>query len=199
MNAKFFDLKKEKQDRMINAAVKIFALNGYTHASTDEIVKEAHISKGLLFHYFESKIGVYTFIYDYMIKYYALELSSAVDTSEKNYFTILKQIEDGKLQALKAYPYMKLFLDVCDRETVSEALEAVSESKEQYKSNLATIMGRADKSAFHNNDDSERMLAMLDNTIAAVMESNLRANDFSLEKIYSEDIAYIDLVERIFA
>lgn len=200
MNAKFFDLKKEKQDRMINAAVKIFALNGYTHASTDEIVKEAHISKGLLFHYFESKIGVYTFIYDYMIKYYALELSSAVDTSEKNYFKIMKQIESGKLQALKAYPYMKLFLDVCDKETVAEAIEAVSESKEQYKANLATIMGRADKSAFHNNnDDSERMLAMLDNTIAAVMESNLRTDDFSLEKIYSEDVAYIDLVERIFA
>ena len=41
MNEKFFDLKKEKQDRMINAALKVFAENGYGHASTDEIVKEA--------------------------------------------------------------------------------------------------------------------------------------------------------------
>ena len=55
MNAKFFDLKQEKQDRMVNAALKVFALNGYQHASTDDIVKEAHISKGLLFHYFDSK------------------------------------------------------------------------------------------------------------------------------------------------
>ena len=37
MNAKFFDLKKEKQDRMINAALKIFALRGYRHASTDVV------------------------------------------------------------------------------------------------------------------------------------------------------------------
>ena len=51
MNEKFFDLKKEKQDRMINAALKVFALNGYRHASTDDIVREAAISKGLLFHY----------------------------------------------------------------------------------------------------------------------------------------------------
>ena len=29
MNGKFFDLKKEKQDRMINAALKVFAINGY--------------------------------------------------------------------------------------------------------------------------------------------------------------------------
>ena len=58
MNEKFFDLKKEKQDRMINAALKVFALNGYRHASTDDIVREAAISKGLLFHYFENKLGV---------------------------------------------------------------------------------------------------------------------------------------------
>ena len=45
MNGKFFDLKKEKQDRMINAALKTFALHGYRHASTDDIVREASISK----------------------------------------------------------------------------------------------------------------------------------------------------------
>lgn len=49
MNDKFFDLKQEKQDRMINASLKIFSRGGYRHASTDEIVKEAGISKGLLF------------------------------------------------------------------------------------------------------------------------------------------------------
>ena len=46
MNEKFFDLKKEKQDRMINAALKLFAENGYRRASTDEMVKEigrAHV------------------------------------------------------------------------------------------------------------------------------------------------------------
>ena len=50
MNNKFFDLKKEKQDRMINAALKVFAIYGFNKASTDDIVKEAGISKGLLFH-----------------------------------------------------------------------------------------------------------------------------------------------------
>lgn len=52
MNDKFFDLKQEKQDRMINASLKIFSRGGYRHASTDEIVKEAGISKGLPFSLF---------------------------------------------------------------------------------------------------------------------------------------------------
>ena len=59
---------------MINAALKVFALQGYRHASTDDIVREAAISKGLLFHYFVNKIGVYDFIYDYSVKYMRLEL-----------------------------------------------------------------------------------------------------------------------------
>lgn len=61
MNDKFFDVKKEKQDRIINASLKMFALNGYRHASTDDMVREAAISKGLLFHYFGSKLGLYVF------------------------------------------------------------------------------------------------------------------------------------------
>ena len=69
MNEKFFELKKEKQDRMINGAMKVFARNGYKRASTDDMVKEAGVSKGLWFHYFGNKLGLYDFIADYAVKY----------------------------------------------------------------------------------------------------------------------------------
>ena len=68
MNHKFFDVSKEKQDRIINAALLVFAQNGYRHAGTDEVVRRACISKGLLFHYFESKLGLYVFLYDYAVR-----------------------------------------------------------------------------------------------------------------------------------
>jgi AcrR family transcriptional regulator len=48
MNERFFELKKDRQDRIINGAMRIFAQNGYRHASTDEMVAAASISKGLL-------------------------------------------------------------------------------------------------------------------------------------------------------
>ena len=49
MNEKFFDLAREKQDRMINGAIEVFAKNGYKHASTDDMVKTVGVSKGLWF------------------------------------------------------------------------------------------------------------------------------------------------------
>ena len=131
MNEKFFDLKKEKQDRMINAALKVFALNGYRHASTDDIVREAAISKGLLFHYFENKLGVYAFVYDYSVRYLLLELSTAVDAKETDLFTLMQQVETGKMHAMCGYPYLQPFLNRAQAENVNEALVAVEERKQQ--------------------------------------------------------------------
>lgn len=198
MNAKFFDLKKEKQDRMLNAALKVFALNGYSHASTDEIVKEAHISKGLLFHYFESKIGVYTFVYDYCVKVFSLELSTAVNPSETSFFKISKQIEAAKMQALKTYPYLILFLNKCEKETFEEAVNAIDESKKQYETAIGTIFARADYDRLKKNSDYEKILNMLCSTLNAVMEDSLKDESVTPEDIYKESCSYIDIVSKMF-
>ena len=41
--SKFLKLKPEKQERILNAAIKEFSQKGYENASTNEIVKEANI------------------------------------------------------------------------------------------------------------------------------------------------------------
>ena len=101
MNEKFFDLAREKQDRMINGAVEVFAKNGYKHASTDDMVKAVGVSKGLWFHYFGSKEGIYVFVYDYCVKYMLLELSTMVDENEKDYFELIRQIALAKTKVGK--------------------------------------------------------------------------------------------------
>ena len=87
MNQKFFDIQKEKQDRVINAALLVFSQNGYRHAGTDEVVKRASISKGLLFHYFESKLGLYVFLYDYAVRFMLLELSGGTQKAGGGLFS----------------------------------------------------------------------------------------------------------------
>ena len=67
VRSKFFNLDEEKQTRIINAGLKEFALNGYDGAKTDNIVQEAGISKGLLFHYFGTKKDFYLFLFEYTV------------------------------------------------------------------------------------------------------------------------------------
>lgn len=197
MNGKFFDLKKEKQDRMINAALKVFALNGYRHASTDDIVREAGISKGLLFHYFESKIGVYNFIYDYSLRYLSLELKSAVNLNEKNLFEIIRQIELAKMFTMRGYPYMQQFLNRGMDEDVSEVLITVESKRNELNELYSSILSRADLSQLPASVDATKIIQMLDFTIKGLMTARFRDLSFHPEMLYEEIKEYVNLVEKM--
>lgn len=197
MNSRFFDLKKDKQDRMINAALKIFALRGYRHASTDDIVKEAAISKGLLFHYFESKLGVYNFVYDYSVRYMNLELRSAVDSNEKDLFEVLKQIEHARMKAMRGYPYMQLFLNRSMSEDVSEALLAVEEKRSLLTETASAIESQIDYQLLPPGIDGEKLRKMLDFTIKGLMAERFLDTSFQSEMLYKEVCDYLDMMKRI--
>lgn len=199
MNEKFFDLKKEKQDRMINASLKLFALNGYKHASTDDIVTEAGISKGLLFHYFGSKLGLYTFLYDYSVRFMKLELTRGVLESSHttDYFEIRKQIEMAKMQVLKNYPYMQQFLDRCKYENVSEALLAIEDQRNVLSEVYTSIMAQADISLFAEKVDINKLDAMLDYTIKGLMTEHFQNASFHPEMLYEETVSYLMMMKEI--
>ena len=199
MNEKFFDLKKEKQDRMINAALKIFGMRGYQFASTDDIVREAGISKGLLFHYFGSKLGLYGFIYDYSVRFMSMELKAAVDTKETNYFTLQKQIEAGKLQVLKNYPCMQLFLEKCSTESTKEALLAIEEKKRELTDLYDAFDAQAEFSSLPAETDSVKLRHILRCTLKSLMEEHFLTGSFQAELLYQENIAYIEFLEKFVA
>lgn len=197
MNSKFFDLAKEKQDRMINAALKIFAQNGYKGASTDEIVKEAGISKGLLFHYFMSKLGVYTFIFDYSTKYMTLELTTSVNKNESDFFEIYKQIEFAKMNALKNYPYMQEFLNSIIYEDVSEALLAIEEKRNALAEVYEGIYSQMNTEVFGPEVDTGKLRKILDLTMKGLMEEHFREGSFQPEMLYKEVTGYLNMMRAL--
>lgn len=197
MNEKFFDLKKEKQDRMINAALKIFAQNGYKHASTDDIVAEAGISKGLLFHYFINKLGLYTFLYDYSIRFMTLELSTWARGEENDFFELVKLVEMAKIQVLKNYPYMQQFLDSTHYENVKEALLATEEKKDTLRQARENVMRRANLEKFRPEADVLKLGQMLDFTMKGLMTEHFFDNSFHPEMLYKEMEGYLDMMKQL--
>ena len=196
MNGKFFDLKKEKQDRMINAALKVFALHGYRHASTDEIVKEAGISKGLLFHYFESKLGVYCFAYDYSVRYMVLELG-AVSADETDLFELIRQVEAARMRAMREYPYMQLFLNRSMSEDVSEALLAVEEKRDTLLETYESIYARTDDTRFPAGVEGDKLRNMMDLTLKGLMAERFQDASFQPEMLYQEVCTYLDMMKKL--
>ncbi|MDE5866431.1 MAG: TetR/AcrR family transcriptional regulator [Lachnospiraceae bacterium] len=197
MNEKFFDLKKEKQDRMINAALKIFAINGYKHASTDDIVVQAGISKGLLFHYFGSKLGLYEFLYDYSVRFMKLELTRGVSENTTDYFEIRKQVEMSKMQVLKNYPSMQQFLDRSKSETVEEAVLAIKDQRDVLSEVYTDLYNHADKTLFTENVEFEKLHTMLEYTIRGLTNERFQDPSFNPEMLYDEIADYLMLIKKL--
>lgn len=197
MNEKFFDLKKEKQDRMINAALKIFSIGGYKHASTDDIVSEAGISKGLLFHYFGSKLGLYSFLYDYSVRFMKLEITGGVSSTEQDYFEIRRAMEYAKMQVLKNYPYMQQFLDRCRFEDVSEALMAIERQKHVLTDIQAVLKNQSNRSLFKDEVDYEKLDQILTYTVDGLMDARFQDASFQPELLYNETCAYFDMMKKL--
>ena len=48
----------EKQEKILNAALKLFAEEGYRTTSTSKVAQEAGVSEGLIFRHFKNKEGL---------------------------------------------------------------------------------------------------------------------------------------------
>ena len=48
-------IKDERREQILKAALKVFALRGFAATKVGDIAKEAHLSHGLVYHYFASK------------------------------------------------------------------------------------------------------------------------------------------------
>lgn len=197
MNDKFFDLKKEKQDRMINASLKVFAENGYKRASTDDIVKEAGISKGLLFHYFETKLGLYEFLFDYCTRYMKLETSSLQLSKEKDYFVIYQQLLYAHLQLMKNYPFIHLFLTKSVSEKSTEISVDLMNKIHDYDEYNTSFFDRIKVTLFNERCDIPKIKKIMDYTVEGAMEEQIREGIFTPEEYFTEMVTYLNMMRAL--
>ncbi|XKF67493.1 TetR/AcrR family transcriptional regulator [Virgibacillus necropolis] len=126
MNPTFHNLDDAKQKRILNAALQEFAENGYERASTNQIVKNAGIGKGMLFYYFNNKKDLYLYLIDHAINIVTTEFFSLIDMTEPDFIERLKEIARVKLAYLHEYPNVSNFIAIVflnDEANLPEELE----------------------------------------------------------------------------
>lgn len=162
MNEKFFQQKMEKQDLMINGALSVFARSGYKHASTDDMVKECGVSKGLWFHYFENKQGLYNFVVNYGLRYASLELDGAIKEGERDYFVLRENMEKAKAMMAEKYDALPLLLANLKLEEDTNAKEMLGSGLEQYQEKCRSILAVMDKTKFRIGINEETLQTVID-------------------------------------
>lgn len=109
MNEKFFSLSTEKQNQIINAGYRVFALNSYKKSPMSEIAAEAGISKSLLFHYFKNKKELYLFLWEQAVKIGMERMVYTQTHKADDFFEMMQLGLKAKIEMMRVYPYISMF------------------------------------------------------------------------------------------
>jgi TetR/AcrR family transcriptional regulator len=203
--SKFFNLDKEKQDRIINAAIKEFAQKGYDSASTNEIVKDAGISKGLLFHYFQNKKQLYLFLYEHMTAIFLEQILEKINWDEKDIFERYRQIASLKLELFLIYPEMFNFIKTIYMESsndVKSDLEA--KGKELFASSFTKLFSDIDLTKFKPGIDPNKAINIINWTLEGFAYQQqdkavkLNIEELNMEEALAEMDVYVEMLKNSF-
>ncbi|MEH6945409.1 TetR/AcrR family transcriptional regulator [Bacillus sp. JJ722] len=199
MNEKFRNLPKEKRDRILNGAISVFGNHEYKKATTDEIIKSADISKGLLFHYFGSKKKLYLALFDYCVEYSVDIMNASIDHNETDFFEILRITTLSKLKIMQQYPALYDFLMRAYHEKAPEvATEINSESKKLQQEFIENFFKNVDYSKFKEQINLEMVINTILWASKGFVEEQNELDRSNLEHIFKEFDAYLQMYRQAF-
>ncbi|MCW6090462.1 TetR/AcrR family transcriptional regulator [Clostridium sporogenes] len=199
------NIPEDKKEAILKAALEEFATRGYEKASTNKIVEKAGVSKGLLFHYFGNKKGLFIYVYNYYFKFLKEELYMKVDTEERDILERVKKWTMIKMNLIEKYPsifmlFIKSILNM--PKDIKSTLEKIQskETKEAYENFLSNI----DYSKFKENIDIQKCLKILMWTLEKYGEEYIVLNinkpllQINKDNIRKEIEEYVDILKACF-
>jgi TetR/AcrR family transcriptional regulator len=205
MTSKFLSLNPEKQERILNAALKEFAQKGYENASTNEIVKSAGISKGLLFHYFNNKKELYLFLYDHFANVLSEEFFQELNFAQRDIFERLKDLMILKNRLIARHPEIFDFMMSASLESSEDVKESLNNTTtELMHDSYSKLFENIDLSQFREGTDIQRTINIIMWTLQGFgnqeLEKAKRLNkgigDF--DEAFQEAEVYIDMMKKAF-
>ncbi len=205
MFSKFQSLKPEKKERILNAAIKEFAKKGYKNAVTDEIVKEANISKGALFHYFNNKKDLFLFLYDYTLEIVMNEFFGKIDLEEKDILKRLHQVLLIEFMLVNKHPDMLEFIKSANFEIYDEIKNDLESRNRGYLTDsYSKVLSNFDKSLFKEAIEIERAVNVIIWTMEGFADREKEKikehpiNELNFDEILSEMNIYFELLKNCF-
>lgn len=196
------NVDEEKRINIINSAMKEFSKNTFQKASTNKIVEDAGISKGLLFHYFGTKDKLYKYLEYFSIKVITEKIVDELDWEQKDIFLRLKEISMIKFKIFQQYPYLADFsLVVFQDKTVEEIMHINPDFPLELYSQIYSY--NIDYSLFKEDIDVSKAINIIMWTLEKYSDEFRRkikdgTMEFDYKAIEKEIYVYIDMLKMCF-
>lgn len=196
------NIDEEKRNNIINSAMKEFSKNSFQKASTNVIVEDAGISKGLLFHYFGTKANLYKYLEHYSIKIITEEIVEELDWNQRDIFLRIKEISMIKFKIMQRYPYLADFsLRIFKDKAIEEIMHSNPDFPLELYSQIYTY--NIDYSLFKENIDVKKAIDIIRWTIEKYGDEFRRSLKdgsvtFDYKTVEKEIYVYIDMLKACF-
>lgn len=137
---KFLSLGKEKQNIMIDAALKTFGTNGYKKASISDIAAAAGVSKAMIFHYFGTKKALYLYLITLCGDIMMNEVNEKFDDSVTDFFDRIKMSSNIEISVMKKHAAIPSFLGSMyfeNDEEVKDDIQVILANGEEFRNKIA--------------------------------------------------------------
>ncbi|GAE31642.1 transcriptional regulator [Halalkalibacter hemicellulosilyticusJCM 9152] len=178
-----------------------FVKSGFDKASTNEIVKEAGISKGSLFNYFNNKKELYLFLIGYGNKVIE-QIYKEIDMSQTDLFKRIGQIGLIKFRIQKKSPKVFDFLtSINNEESVEVKTEIIKNKELALKKGYGKIYENIDFSKFQKDIDIKKAMNILNWTMLGFAEEaqkKIKSYDEIDMEMLKQWESYSDILKRSF-
>lgn len=158
----FENLSHEKRSRIINAALREFAEYGYEQASTNRIVKQAGIGKGMLFYYFQNKSALYQYLINHSIDILMNKYINLIDAKDPDFIQRIKQSTEIKMKAFSKHPDVFHFMGTLLLNDEYELPEDLEKKIEKLKIlSYSMLYDNIDTGLFHDHIDPNKAFHLM--------------------------------------
>lgn len=129
---------EDKRQRLLDAALEEFAEYGYEAASTNRIIRQAGMSKGMLFHYFSNKKQLYAAVVDRSLERIAAFMAREAADLPAGLFDRIIGVGLAKLRFYLREPAAyKLLIDVFGAPAPEDVREIVAARRRRMAEHLS--------------------------------------------------------------
>ncbi|HYE82048.1 MAG TPA: TetR/AcrR family transcriptional regulator [Clostridia bacterium] len=199
---KIMSLEEDKRDSILNAAMAEFA-KGYKNASTDIIVREAGISKGLLFHYFGTKKELFLFLHEYALEKVLAEFFDLINLKQRDILERWRQIALLKIDLVHKYPAIFAFITAAYLNDQGEVADELNKRKTSFTEEVyPKLFYDVDHSLFRKDIDPQKAIDVIIFTMEgyaakeASPDKKLEDYEPEYERILKDVDEYITLLRK---
>ena len=185
--------KRNRKNQILNAALKVFVVKGYSKTTMDDIVSASKLSKGALYHYYKSKKDLFLDLIDFWESFY---FPNIFDKKYKNKTASgkLREIVKDIVLTFKKKKYV--FLAELEIWSLSNHDEAVRDRTKKLYANLIKLFSDIikdgiEKGEFKQLNVNIAALSIMTSLQGVIWFSIFEKSDLSAEDYLKEVMEFI--------